>query len=51
MYESAGIFNQFVIYPGVAHTITAEMLEDILQFFNRHKQAKAMSWMPLLLDD
>jgi len=51
MYESAGIFNKFVIYPGVSHTITAEMFEDILQFFNRHKRAKAMPWLPLLLDN
>lgn len=51
MYESTGIFNQFVIYPGVAHSITAEMFEDILQFFNRHKQSKAMPWLFLLLDN
>ena len=51
MHESAGIFNQFVIYPGVAHTITAEMFEDILRFFKGHKAAKAMPWIPLLLGD
>ena len=51
MYESTGIVNQFVIYPGVAHTITAEMFEDILQFFNQHKRSKAMPWLLLLLDN
>jgi Bacterial Ig-like domain len=51
MYESAGISNQFVIYPGVVHTITAEMFEDILQFFKRHKPVKAMPWIPLLLSN
>jgi hypothetical protein len=51
MYVSAGIFNKFVIYPGVAHTITTEMFEDILQFFKQHKPTKAIPWLPLLLGD
>jgi hypothetical protein len=37
MYESAGIYNEFVIYPGVTHTITAQMFEDILQFFKKNR--------------
>ena len=37
MYKSAGIFNQFVIYPGVPHDISAEMFDDILQFFDRNR--------------
>jgi Bacterial Ig-like domain len=51
MYQSVGIFNQFVIYPGVTHTITTDMFEDILQFFKSQKPAKAMPWIPLLLGD
>jgi len=51
MYESAGIYNEFVIYPGVTHTISAAMFDDILQFFKRHKPAKAMPWIPLLLSN
>ena len=51
MYVSAGISNEFVIYPGVAHTITTEMFEDILRFFKQHKPAMAMTWMPFILDD
>jgi hypothetical protein len=51
MYASAGIFNQFVIYPGVPHTITAEMFADLLRFFRHHKPAKAAPWIPLLLSD
>jgi hypothetical protein len=51
MYASAGIFNRFVVYPGVPHTITAEMFADLLRFFRRHKPAKAAPWIPLLLSD
>jgi len=51
MYESVGINNRFVIYPNVAHTITTQMFEDILQFFKRYKGQKSMPWLNLLLND
>lgn len=51
LYRSVGIFNQFVVYPGVAHSITPEMFEDIFQFFMKNRGAKSMPWLPLLLAD
>jgi hypothetical protein len=51
IYESVGVNNQFVIYPNVAHSITAQMFEDILQFFKRYKGQKSMPWLNLLLND
>jgi hypothetical protein len=51
LYRSAGIYNQFVVYPGVAHSITAEMFADIFQFFTRNRGRKSMTWLPLLLAD
>jgi hypothetical protein len=45
------VFNSFVVYPGVAHSITPEMFEDIFEFFMKNKRAKSMSWLPLLLED
>jgi hypothetical protein len=51
IYNSAGVFNSFVVYPGVAHSITPEMFEDIFEFFMKNKRAKSMSWLPLLLED
>ena len=40
IYTSVDMFNEFVIYPGVAHTISAEMFSDLLNFFRRHKAAR-----------
>jgi hypothetical protein len=37
MYESVGADAQFVLYPGVAHSITTQMWSDIKTFFNQHK--------------
>jgi hypothetical protein len=37
MYESVGISDQFVIFPGVAHTITDQMFDDVLHFFMAFK--------------
>jgi pimeloyl-ACP methyl ester carboxylesterase len=37
MYESVGSVAQFVVYPGVGHTITSQMLEDIKAFFRTHR--------------
>lgn len=53
MHESADVSNQFVVYPGIAHTISDEMFQDILQFFGSHKskEMKSLPWLPLLLDD
>lgn len=35
-YESAGANVQLVLYPGVGHTMTAQMWSDIRSFFERH---------------
>ena len=37
MYESVGANAQFVTYPGVGHTITSQMFEDIKAFFRAHR--------------
>ena len=37
MYESVGANAQFVVYPGVAHTITEEMFADVQSFFRAHR--------------
>jgi predicted esterase len=37
MYESVGANAQFVIYPGVAHEITEEVFDDVLEFFQAHR--------------
>jgi hypothetical protein len=37
MYSSENVSNQFVIYPGVAHSISGEMFNDLLKFFRSHK--------------
>ena len=40
IYESAGMNSTFVLYPGVGHTITNEMFEDVAAFFNNHKMRR-----------
>lgn len=35
-YESAGANAQLVLYPGVGHTITDQMWNDLRSFFERH---------------
>ena len=37
MYDSVDADARFVVYPGVAHTITADMFEDIKAFFRAHR--------------
>jgi pimeloyl-ACP methyl ester carboxylesterase len=37
IYESAGANARFVIHPGVAHTITPAMFDDIAEFFREHR--------------
>jgi pimeloyl-ACP methyl ester carboxylesterase len=37
MYDSVGANARFVIYPGVAHTITPQMFTDIADFFSEHR--------------
>jgi hypothetical protein len=37
IYDSVQASAQFVTYPGVAHTITFEMFEDVKNFFASHK--------------
>jgi len=36
MYKEAGLNAKFVSYPGVGHTISPEMQEDIVEFFLKH---------------
>jgi len=38
-YDLVGCNSQFVLYPGVGHIITNEMLEDIQSFFLRNCEA------------
>jgi dienelactone hydrolase len=37
IYTSVGANATFVVYPGVPHTITGEMFDDLLQFFRNHR--------------
>ena len=37
MYGSVQAASQFVVYPGVAHTITQAMFDDIKAFFEMHR--------------
>jgi hypothetical protein len=37
MYESAGVEAQFVVYPGIAHSISTSMWSDLMSFFRQHK--------------
>ena len=37
IYDSVGANAQFVVYPGVAHTITPSMFDDIQAFFRPHR--------------
>lgn len=37
IYQSVGSQAEFVVYPGVAHTITSEMFDDLLAFFRQHR--------------
>jgi len=43
IYETAGMNSTFVLYPGVGHTITDEMFDDVAAFFNAHKQQRFVS--------
>jgi hypothetical protein len=54
IYESVQANAQFVIYPGVAHTITRQMFDDVQNFFQSHKPEKTKALpgvLMLLLDD
>ena len=37
IYDSIGADATFVVYPGVQHTITNEMFEDLKNFFISHR--------------
>jgi hypothetical protein len=51
MHAAVNIPNTFVVYPGVAHTISADMPSDLLAFFETHKPSSAglNPSIPLLL--
>ncbi len=36
IYKSVGCNCQFVLYPGVAHEVSSDELEDIIAFFSNH---------------
>lgn len=36
MYKEAGLNAKFVLYPDTGHTISADMQEDIVEFFLKH---------------
>jgi dienelactone hydrolase len=38
LYEQAGLNAEFKLYPGVKHTVTREMLNDIRAFFDRSRR-------------
>ena len=37
LYQEAGLTAEFKLYPDVAHTVNAQMREDILAFMKKHK--------------
>ncbi len=37
IYDSVGANAQFKVYPGVTHTITTQMFDDVLAFFAQHR--------------
>lgn len=37
IYESVGARAQFVVYPGVSHTITTQMFDDVQAFFRSQR--------------
>ena len=39
LYDRAGCHAQFVMYPGVGHNLTPQMLSDIRAFFEAHRYA------------
>jgi hypothetical protein len=51
MHAAVNIPNTFVVYPGVAHTISAEMFSDLWAFFEAHKPSSTgiNPSIPLLL--
>lgn len=54
IYESVQANAQFVVYPGVAHTITRQMFDDVQNFFESHMPEKTKALpgvLMLLLDD
>jgi Bacterial Ig-like domain len=54
IYDSVNIANDFVVYPGVAHTITPEMFSELFMFFEARKPVAAKfnpAVLILLLND
>ncbi len=37
IYNSVGANATFIVYPGVGHTITSSMYDDLLAFFRKHR--------------
>jgi hypothetical protein len=40
LYRSAGLSAQFVLYPSVAHEVTAQIKADVVEFFRREMNAR-----------
>lgn len=41
LYGESRLDAEFRLYPNVKHTVTKEMMEDILAFFRKHTAEKA----------
>lgn len=41
LYRESRLNAEFRLYPNVKHTVTKEMVEDILAFFRKHTEAQA----------
>jgi hypothetical protein len=48
MYEAASVSDEFVVYPGVAHTISMEMFADVRAFFERHRDPRTPGRVDLI---
>jgi hypothetical protein len=49
IHRSVNVFNGFVIYPNVAHTITETMFNDLLGFFRKYKPSRGRANAPMNL--
>jgi hypothetical protein len=51
IYQSIGSRAEFVMYPGIGHVITTDILMDIEAYFRNSIGSRGMPWLFLLLED
>jgi hypothetical protein len=51
IYQSIGSRAEFVMYPGIGHVITTDILMDIEDYFRNSIGSRGMPWLFLLLED